>query len=78
MQDRHWYLKSEPAPSLRFWILAKMTTGAMYGALVFVGVLAFIFIFIIIGGLLPPASKEAPDPLVWRIEAPVEGAQRTA
>jgi hypothetical protein len=76
MNERHWYLKSEPAPTLRFWILAKMTTGAMYGALIFIVGLAFIFVFVAIAGLLPPESKQAPDPLVLRITAPAEGAVR--
>jgi hypothetical protein len=78
MNERHWYLKSEPAPTLRFWILAKMTTGAMYGALVFVVGLAFIFIFVALAGLLPPESKEATDPSASLITAPAEGAGRSA
>ncbi len=78
MNERYWYLKSEPTPSLHTWILGKMTTGAMYGALVFLSVMAFILIFKAIGGLLPPKSKEAVDPSASLIVAPEPDATRTA
>jgi len=51
---------------------ALMAKGAGYGAAVFFGVMFFIFILIAIGALLPPESKEAPDPSLGAIEAPAE------
>ncbi|RDC74128.1 hypothetical protein DLJ49_05555 [Rhodovulum sp. 12E13] len=49
-----------------------MAKGAGYGAAVFFGAMAIIFILIAIGATLPPESKEAPDPSFGAIEAPAE------
>ncbi len=78
MNERHWYLRSEPAPSLHMWVLGKMTTGAMYGAVAFFGVIAFILIIRIVAGFLPPESQEAVDPSASLFVAPEPDAARTA
>jgi len=62
MSEQPWYLEGERTPSLYTWIFAQMAKGAGYGALVFFGIVFFIFIFVAIGSLLPPESKEAEDP----------------
>jgi len=59
-------------PSLYAEGAALMAKGAGYGAVVFFGIMFFIFILVAIGGLLPPESKEAPDPSLGAIEAPLE------
>jgi Na+-transporting methylmalonyl-CoA/oxaloacetate decarboxylase gamma subunit len=59
-------------PSLYQEGATLMAKGAGYGAIVFFGVMFFIFILVAIGALLPPESKEAPDPSLGAIEAPAE------
>jgi len=51
-KDDHWYLQ-DSKPSLRSWIFGQMAIGAGWGALVFFGVVFFIFVLIAISGLLP-------------------------
>ncbi len=55
-------------------ILGLMMKGAFYGMAVFAGLIAFIWIFIGIGALLPPESKEAldPTPASFELELPAE------
>jgi hypothetical protein len=50
--DPHWYL-DDSKPSLRMWIFSQMALGAGWGALVFFGVILFIFALIAISSLLP-------------------------
>ena len=62
--------------NLRNQVGFLMLKGAGYGAAVFVGILIFMFITGGIGQLLPPESKQMPDPnVMWRDSAlhlPVE------
>ena len=51
-QDPHWYLE-DSKPSLRLWVFTQMAMGAMYGMLVFFGVVLFIFALIAISNVLP-------------------------
>jgi len=62
MSDQPWYLEGTKPPSIGSWIFAQMAKGAGYGALIFFGAVFFVFIFVAIGNLLPPESKEAEDP----------------
>jgi len=51
-----------------------MVRGAIYGAVVFFGLIIVILLIKLVGSWLPPESKEMPDPNInWRsaIEAPV-------
>ena len=50
--DPHWYL-DDSKPSLRMWIFSQMAAGAGWGALVFFGVILFIFALIAIRSILP-------------------------
>ncbi|MEO0830470.1 MAG: RC-LH1 core complex protein PufX [Pseudomonadota bacterium] len=52
----------DPRHKLRNQALAFMLEGAGYAAIFFVAVLVVIYVFVGIGQLLPPESKEAPDP----------------
>ena len=54
--------EDDPKHALRSQGLALMMKGALYGVAVFVGALAFVYIIIGIGTLLPEDSKTAPDP----------------
>ena len=49
-----------------------MAKGALIGAAIAFIPVVFIWIFVAIGSLLPPESKEAPDPSLGAIEAPAE------
>ena len=49
-----------------------MAKGAAVGAAIFFGAMFFVFVLIAIGNLLPPESKEAPDPSFGAIETPAE------
>ena len=51
-KDPHWYL-DDNKPSLRVWIFSQMAVGAGWGALVFFGVVLFIFALIAISSILP-------------------------
>ncbi len=55
MSDKNepWYLENEQKPSLRMWVFTHMAAGAGWGALVFFGVILFIFALIAISNLLP-------------------------
>ena len=79
MSDKPWYLSDQPTPNLHQWIFAQMAKGAGYAALVFFGVVFFIFIWVAIGSILPPESKEAEDPTPnsAALEAPATPILRT-
>jgi hypothetical protein len=49
-----------------------MAKGALIGAAIAFIPVVFIWIFVAIGSLLPPESKEAPDPSLGALEAPME------
>ncbi|MDJ1016316.1 MAG: RC-LH1 core complex protein PufX [Paracoccaceae bacterium] len=51
-KDPHWYL-DDNKPSMRMWVFSQMAAGAGWGALVFFGVILFIFALIAISALLP-------------------------
>ena len=59
--DPHWYLEDKK-PSLRSWIFTQMAIGAGWGAIVFFGVIFFIFILIAISTLLPEDPFAALEP----------------
>jgi len=41
--NEKWYLDGQE-PSLRMWIFTQMSMGAIYAALVFFGVIAFVLV----------------------------------
>ncbi|MEM9350449.1 MAG: RC-LH1 core complex protein PufX, partial [Pseudomonadota bacterium] len=47
---------------LRYDILGLMMKGAGYAALLCIALWAFVYVWVAIGWLLPPESKEAQDP----------------
>ncbi len=49
-----------------------MGKGMLIGAAIVFIPVVFIWIWVAIGSLLPPESKEAPDPSFGAIEAPLE------
>lgn len=49
-----------------------MGKGMLIGAAIAFIPIVFVWIWIAIGALLPPESKEAPDPSLGAIEAPLE------
>ncbi|MXQ09772.1 hypothetical protein GQ651_18145 [Alphaproteobacteria bacterium GH1-50] len=55
MSDRNepWYLENDQKPSLKMWVFTQMAAGAGWGALVFFGVVLFIFALIAISSILP-------------------------
>ena len=55
MSDRNepWYLENDQKPSLKMWVFTHMAAGAGWGALVFFGVVLFIFALIAISSILP-------------------------
>jgi len=64
MSDKDWYLDhGDRKPSLYSWIFNQMAMGAVYGALVFFGVILLICAIYALGQLLPPDSKTAPEPM---------------
>jgi hypothetical protein len=71
MTDKPYY-EERHAVMLRSWVLAQMMRGAFYA-------LAFLFVIGVVlwaiyglGLLLPEASKQAPPPMGWVIEAPAD------
>ena len=62
MSDKndHWYL-DDSKPSLKMWVFSQMAVGAGWGALVFFGVILFIFALIAISNLLPEDPFAALD-----------------
>ncbi|SFJ85189.1 RC-LH1 core complex protein PufX [Jannaschia pohangensis] len=60
----HDYLGMANVPNLRLKaeVLILMLKGAGYAAVFSLGVVFFVLIFYWLGLLLPPESKEAPDP----------------
>ncbi len=59
-KDPHWYL-DDSKPSMRAWIFSQMAVGAGWGALVFFGVILFIFALIAISNILPEDPFAALD-----------------
>ena len=59
-KDPHWYL-DDNKPSLRVWIFSQMAVGAGWGALVFFGIVLFIFALIAISSILPEDPFAALD-----------------
>ncbi len=51
-RNETWYLEHE-TPSLRMWIFTQMSLGAVYAALLFFGVIAFVLVIRAISYLLP-------------------------
>lgn len=65
MSDNHDYLgTSDNTFRLRADVLTLMLKGASYAAVFCLVVGVFLAVTIWIGGLLPPESKEAPDPSI--------------
>jgi hypothetical protein len=64
------YYEERPAVQLRTWVLGQMLRGAGYGALFVVGIGLFLYAVYLFGLVLPEASKQAPPPMGWVIEAP--------
>lgn len=63
MTDRPIFdLDNNPKSALRSQGLAFMLQGAIYGLIGFTAILVIVFGLIGVGALLPPESKEAPDP----------------
>ena len=62
MSDKndHWYL-DDSKPSLKMWVFSQMAVGAGWGALVFFGVILFIFALIAISNILPEDPFAALD-----------------
>ncbi len=63
MSDKDWFLEHDKKPSLYGWIFNQMAMGAVYGAVVFFGVILFILALYALGNLLPEDSKFAPAPM---------------
>ncbi len=63
MSDKDWYLEHDKKPSLYSWIFNQMAMGAVYGAVVFFGVILLILALYALGNLLPEDSKFAPAPM---------------
>ena len=59
--NEHWYLDNDQKPSLRMWVFTQMAAGAGWGALVFFGVILFIFALIAISSILPEDPFAALD-----------------
>ena len=56
-------------------ITMLMLKGGAYGALLFIGVGLFMYVFVLIGKFLPDESKDAGDPTPWSsYEAPADAA----
>ncbi len=59
-------------------VAGLMLRGAAFGAAIFVGIGAFIWVLALIGAILPPESKEAADPTPWSYVAPADDPHRAA
>ena len=60
-QDDKWYLKDEQPPNLHMWIFRHMAMGAVYTALVLMGILFVILVFRSIAFILPEDPFAAID-----------------
>ena len=72
---REIFSERDPQAQLRAQGLSYMLTGAGWAAAVFFGTLAFIGILVLVGRLLPEASKEAPDPTPDSTMLVIEGTR---
>jgi Intrinsic membrane protein PufX len=61
MADRLYY-HEDGSKALRSWVLSKMMEGAGWAALFVVGIGVALLLLVWLGGFLPEASKQAPDP----------------
>jgi hypothetical protein len=66
------YWEEPPGAALRSWVLSQMLRGAGYGALFVFGIGLLLYAIWGFGLLLPEASKQAPPPMGFLIEAPAE------
>ena len=62
MSDNHDYLGTSASSRIFADILALMMKGAGYAAIFCFVLLLVGWFLVFLAGLLPPASKEAPDP----------------
>ena len=62
MSEKNNLLDMSETQRLRMDVLGLMLKGAGYAAILCIAVWAFIYVFYLIGLLLPPESKEAIDP----------------
>ena len=60
--EKNNLLGTSEAFRLRMDVLGLMLKGASYAALLVLGLWLFVYIFVLIGKLLPEDSKFAPDP----------------
>jgi hypothetical protein len=64
MTQKAYYLpEARPREAIRSFVFTEMLRGAMYGAVVFFGVLVLIGAISLVGQLLPEESKQAPGPM---------------
>jgi hypothetical protein len=61
MADRLYY-HEEGGKALRGWVLSNMMAGAGWAALFVFGIGIVLLVLAWLGGFLPDASKQAPDP----------------
>jgi len=59
-------------------VAGLMLRGAAFGAALFFGIGIFFWVLWLIGSVLPPESKQAPDPTPWSYMAPAEDGTRAA
>ncbi len=62
MTDKNVYDEQDHMTRLKLWGLGEMIRGASYAALVFVGILLFVYAIWLVGETLPEESKQAPSP----------------
>ena len=62
MSDENNMLGTSDTFRLRMDVLGLMLKGAAYAALLVIGLWVFVYVFVLIGKLLPEDSKFAPDP----------------
>ena len=60
-EKNEWYLEGNK-PSLRMWVFTQMAAGAGWGALVFFGVVLFIFALIAVSTILPEDPFASLEP----------------
>ena len=72
---REIFSESDPQSQLRAQGLTYMLTGAGWAAAVFFGTLAFIGVLVLVGRLLPEASKQSPDPTPDSTMLVIEGVR---
>ncbi len=64
MTQKAYYLpEGRPRDAIRTFVFTEMLRGAMYGAVLFFGVILLIAAIWSVGLLLPEESKQAPGPM---------------